>query len=352
MPKFFRALALALAAALALAGCAELKSLDELTVRARVGVLAAPQLSWAAKSPALRKALERFRAEKADAVIIIGELTAGGAETQYAELARLWRATMSARVKLVLVRGPEEDRAWRDAFAAPFPDGTLILPPAGGEFEIEGRRFGAGYFKKWDNKKALPWFYGQGRYALTDEIGAPQRTLGNFYAGSMSGITIPDDFDRLKGLDSVAQGLLVKAYPDETVALRLDFSTGEEVAAPWRLAPDSTAIAAAETAAPQFWDDASLLVIRGTANDGHALWTLKFPPVLARHTGVRAFYYEIAVDGIGVVRRVLPPGFWLSEDRAQQALSLTLDSRELPDDPHFSVTPISSLGVRGRALRK
>ena len=324
---------------------------NEMTVKARVGVLGGVRMSWASKRADVRRALERFRDERVDAVVMLGELTAGGAETQYAELAKLWRNVMPAGVRLVLVRGPEEDRSWKSGYCGPFPAHTQFLPPEGGELEVAGVRFGAGYFKNWNNRSGRPWFFSQGRYALTDEIGSPERTFGNVYSGSMSGITLPEEFERMKGLDGVSQGLLVKAYSGEVHAHRLDFTVGEEVAEPWKVVPGRRPPERREEArAPQFWDDARLAVIRGTERDGRPVWTLKFPPVLARHTGVRAFYYEVSVAKVGVIRRVSPPGFWLSEDHERQAISVTIPAANLPAKPKFSVIPVSSLGKRGRPL--
>ena len=181
-------------------------------------------------------------------------------------------------------------------------------------------------------------------------------------AGSLSGVVPKSGFEPVKGAAAASQGLLVVAHAAELTVSRIDFGDDELVASDW-IIPLAAKGAAGniDERAPEFWADTSLRVVPGEVLGKGLSYKVEWPPVLAKHTGVRAHSYEVDVllptaDGEreAVVKRiyVLSPNFCRAESRDTVPISCRFQADGLPPGavPRFRVTPISSFGVRGRSI--
>lgn len=368
-------------AALALGGCIGYRDVvrfvDESRMVAKIGVVGHPRVSWAKDAKSLAQALDFFQSEKVDAVVLLGELTEEGYMNNYRELAALWRKKMPPSVRLIAVRGPEEDAKF-DAATCVLPDtDSVLLPPSGGDVEVCGYPFHVSYAKRLVAQDGLLSFCSMGRLALTDELCCSPRAALSVNCGSLRGLEIPPAFSVAPPVEDAAQGLLVKVYSSEIEIQRLDFGYGlsprksggrravvakgkkgavcvETVAPPWRFGRDAdgkcTPIVE-DVKPPQFWPDTQLQVVSGT--DGHdRAFIVRFPQVLAKYTGTRAFSYEVSCGGF--VQLVLPYAFQGSEERATLPVECVFTEDEVEMVPGqaltFSVTPLTSLGVRGEPI--
>ena len=342
--------------ALGLSGClAEMAQMvDDARASARIGVLADTQVGWITETAALEKAFAFYRQSKVDAVVIAGAVTRNGYKNQFEVLGKVW--------KKVFKNTPTR----------------LIIEP--GEHEVNGFAFAVAPDRPLGRCEKLT-FYGGRRLALTDELCFFPRHSKAICAGSMSGIDLPSGFiggNVAKRAAEARQGLLVSVYPGKTVIRRLDFSQevpldrdlawqvrrgklvyAEDVAEPWTIGEDGTAPLPPEV--PEFWADARLKVITGH-DKAEAIYTVKWPSVLARFTGARARWYEIeaafADNPQAVFKRfsILSDGFCLSEERDVAGAQHVFRASDMPaySEAHpkvvFSVTPIGCLGKRGKTL--
>ena len=298
-----------------LAGCSGLGALQEwqsgLGVRERVGILAHLDIAWPESTKPFLRALAHFREQRVDKVVILGDPTKNGYPNQ--------RQVFEA--------------AWARAFAGVTPP-QLVL--ADDPYEYGGVKF-----------------TGWGRYPLTDLLCVHPRNGRIVNAGSMHGFKLSEGFDRLSGPSAAraggsAQGLMVVARDEGLEVRRLDFSgaDAEEVGPPWRVDREGM-IEAEKDTAPKFWDDTVVTVTPGYDAKGRRIYTVRWPPVLATHTGVRAFSYDVSV-GDRVVRHVQSEGFFLPESRDSAAVKCCLPADEFGEGvPRIGITPISSMGKRG-----
>lgn len=324
----------------ALGGCVGLGdaiagAVDDVRTVARLGVMANTEVGWITEATVLRKAFAYYRQSKVDAVVIAGKATKNGYDNQADVLRQVWESVFGT-------------------------DGTpprLIAEP--GEYEVNGFKFAVSGLKPFGACDVIT-FHGGGKAALTDELGHYPTDAKSVYAGSMSGVIPPDGFEVLgkdgKGgtVEKTAQGLLVSAYSGRTVVRRLDFTqkTPEEVADPWILGAERK-----EAKVPEFWPDTTIQVIAGYSG-AKRVYTVKWPKVLKRFTGARAFSYEVAAEPAEggkpyAVRKVLSPAYHLSEDRDGGALSVQFGEAVFPKGAavRFAVTPCDSLCRAGKTFR-
>lgn len=298
------------ALALLIGGCVSMESLPE----EKVGVLANLDITWPKSTAALKRALAHFKAKKVTKVVIIGDPTRNGYKNQYEVFHSAWNESFRG------VKAPEL---------------VLSADPA----EIHGIKF-----------------TGNGRYPLTDLLCVQPLTGKRINAGSMHGINISGVFDKpdrqtLSRIDESAQGLLVSVFARGMRVERLDFSckSAVEVGPAWEV--DSEGLIHTETArAPEFWPDTLVSVVRGYDKVGNYIYTVRWPPVLAKYTGARAFSYDVTV-GKKVIRRVQSRGFFLDEARDAESVACVITQAEIgEEEPKFGITPISSLGYRGKTV--
>lgn len=295
------------------AGCENLLTFEP-TPKEKVGVLANLDITWPKSTGALRRALAHFKAEKVSKVIIVGDPTKNGYKNQQ----EVFQA------------------AWNESFrGTKAPELVLSADPA----EFRGIKF-----------------TGKGRFPLTDLLCVHPLTGKRINAGSMRGIEVSGIFDKpdqrtISRIVESAQGLLVSVFDDGMKVARLDFSgnSAVEVGPAWEV--DNEGLIHAETArAPEFWADTRVSVVRGYDKVGNYVYTVRWPPVLAKYTGARAFSYDVSV-GKKVIRRVQSRGFFLDEARDAESVSCIITQAEIGDaEPKFGVTPISSLGYRGKTV--
>lgn len=337
---------LAFAALFLLSGCLGLvddvqHAVDAARVKARVAVLANLEISWPASAKPFEKALAFCRAEGVDAVVVVGDPTQKRQKNQYEVFESAFR------------------RAFPEAARTGVP--RLVVATNRVELEVKGFSFAA-QPRRPQGKNRLPTFHGEGKLALTDGLCAYPEGWNSFCAGSMSGIDANPFYEPLGSaaqgrMKAAAQGLLVKAYADEAMVRRIDFASGEDVGEPWRVAlAESDARAPRQSQVPEFWPDTRLAVSRGYGKNGETLFTVRWPNLLSRHVGVRAFAYDVGVETEGnpsVVRHVLSDDFFRAEAHDAAPVRLSISAKDIPSGSgtfRVSVTPVSSLGVRGKPV--
>lgn len=359
------------AAVLAICGCMEIGgisgAIDNARTVARIGVVAHPELSWPKSAANFKKALEYYRSRKVDAIVVLGNLTKDGYLNQYRVLAQAWDDVFRNPVKGIDPNPPrrifvlgERDRAnFKPDFAASFGDDLSL---EGGEFEVNGFRFRAMSARPYDDDP-LPTFHSDGKMALTDELCWFPRTSVRINAGSLSGITLKPGYEPVAKAASASQGLLVTVYSGEIAVSRFDFRDMAAVADDWRMPRSGELEGKLQHAsrAPEFWNDTELRVFRGSNAKKGGFYKVVWPPVLAKHTGVRANSYEVDVmtksangDSYAIVKRsyVLSPNFYRAEAKDTEVVTCFVYESDLPSSSalRFAVTPISSFGDRGRSL--
>lgn len=353
----------ALGSSALMAGC-EIEDVERLVddarTDARIGVLANTAIEWKDSTGPFVKALRYFRQEGVDAVVIAGGATLNGYKDQVEVLKAAWSSVFgnAASPRLVLDEGRQE---------------------------VNGFAFGVSPKRPFEKCEVLT-FHGTGRRALTNEMWFHDAENHSVYAGSMSGIVLSAGYEHAgrvsdgKATVAATQGLLVSVYAKEIRIRRLDFAQSgpkdgrrlgrnfvyaEDVAD--ELVLDRQTLSATSPAAgtPEFWDDTRLQAIAGY-DRGRPVVTLRWPHVLKRFRGTRAFRYEVGlhvlppgetVPHAPIARRyVLTRNFHLSEDRDLDAVSCQFDRKALDEvrkqhpAPVITVTPVSSLGARGKAI--
>ena len=301
-------------------------------------------------------------------------------------LEKAFRFYRQEGVDAVAVVGKPADRqdllrsAWGLAFGV---DGKARLIQATGRFEVGGFAFGLS-----DRMPVRPCeiltFYADGKRALTDDLALCDPDLNVVYAGSMSGLTVPEGYSRngraADGREFVwcAQGLLASVYAAKVVIRRLDFAesappTGSlapgmayaEDLAPELTLPRDGRMARAPSAPPEFWADTALRVMPGYAGSSR-VYTVQWPCVQRRFTGVRAASYEVSVHRLepGAAepsralrrRNVLSEAFYKAEVRDVKPVTSQFSREDLtaaagPDVPVvLSVAPLGAFGERGKPV--
>lgn len=332
------------------------RMVDDACVVARIGVIANPEVGWITETGMLERALRFYRQEGVNAVVIAGNVTRNGYRNQYEVL----------------------DRVWRKVFVG--SDVRLIKDE--GTYEVGNFKFGVLNRIPMDYCEDLS-FCGEGKHALTDDLRFYDRAYNVMYAGSMSDIVIRPGFEYCGKLSNgtkvvARQGLLVSVYSSKVRVRRLDFTQSRPVDRSVKLSaskiyaedlaeefvlPRGAKIPPDAGKAPEFWSDTRIQTLPGF-RDGKKVITVRWPNVLKRHTGVRAYCYEVSVnmvtnEGTAVPYRrkhVLPKGFLLSEDRDLEPVSCVLDMDELmpagQDEIKIAVQviPIGSRGARGKPM--
>lgn len=380
----------ALLASLAV-GCMEFsdmaEAIDDMRVIARIGVVAHPEIGSSGAEARLSKALSYFRARKADAIVIVGDLAKDGYLNQYRTLSRTWDKVFADPVKgidpnpprRICILGPHDREKFRDSFAGEL-GGTLFDE---GEFDVKGFRFRVQNARPSAEEKggsAVPVLFADGKPALTDELCFYPRDGAAVNIGSLSGVVVKPGYEPVSKASSASQGLFLSAYSGKVTVSRLDFTQkapidrdeasrikakkmpyAEKVANDWVVPLDANCAASPlSDKVPRFWDDTRLVVTRGTEN-GDVVYKVTWPPVLAKFTGERAFSYVVEAvlnadeSGKGaVVKRayVLSPNFHLSEDRDTSPVFCRFYASEFPAGAaiRFVVSPVSASGVTGPRL--
>ena len=347
------------AAALAMAllcGCVSeiARRIDDWRVGTRIGVMAHVDIGPGGNPAAFEKALRYYRQNKVSAVVIVGPVLRTRADAKTKTLDDVWRETFGGEdVLLVTEDGPTSVGDISFAVSTARPHGACDVLT----------------------------FYGDRKYALTDELCLYPRDAKAVCAGSMCGVDVPEGFGD-KGLRTAAaqaaQGLLVSAYDGKTVIRRLDFTQrapvdpsaafdvrrferiyAEEVAEPWELKPGVPVALPGEV--PEFWADTRILALPGFRNNERVV-TVKWPSVLQGQTGARARWYEVAVafahrpNEPFCRKSVMSNGFFLSEDRDRKGVQCIFGEAEFPSAEDgrraivFSVTPVGCFGKRGKAV--
>ena len=331
---------------------------DDIRSDVRLGVLANVNLGVASGAASLEKALRFYRQEGVDAVAIIGVDPSDAPGRPRARIREIWQKVFlgDREVRLILEDGRQEVKGF--AFDA------LGRAPV--------------------RKCEVLAFHGDGLGALTDDMAFFDREYNVVYAGSMSTLTVLEGFSRngraSNGSDSVAcaQGLLVTVYSDDVCVRRLDFTpsqppTGsaapgevyaEDVAPELRL-PRRGEVTPETVKAPEFWPDTVLRVLPGFSG-ATRVYTVSWPAVQRRFTGVRAFCYEVSLcvvradsskPGRAFRRRtVLSENYHQSELRDVKPVGCVFRQEdfktaiEQKSSVVVSVTPIGPTGERGKTI--
>lgn len=356
---------LALLVGLAAGGCANdlVRLVDDARVKTRIGVMANTDVGWITETATLERALRFYRQSKVKAVVIAGTVTRNGYPDQFRVL----------------------DKVWNRVFAG--TDVRLIREA--GRYEVDGFAFGVSSNCPTERCEVLT-FHGEGRRALTDELCYYPRERNAVCAGSMHGVEVQRGFEEweevlpdgrkkpgplaIKALKA-AQGLLVSVYSDAVRIRRLDFTFresadrqkareeqldglvhAEDVAEPWEVGvpPD-------KEQTPQFWADTRIQLRRGQDRGG-SMFTVRWPSVQKRFTGVRARLYEVSAAFAEdpqhpfLTKSVLTDGFFLAEERDVSGGRCVFRASDLPTAATgrqavvFSVTPVGAFGRRGKTF--
>lgn len=283
-----------------------------------MGVLSHTDITWPNSTRALELALKFYRDEKVDRVVFIGEPTKNG----YPDQRKVFR------------------NLWQKVFARSDTPRMEIVQES---FDCAGVKFVA-----------------NGRLALTDLLCVHPANGKRINVGSMRGVEISDYFMKYPGSQhakakSSAQGVLVVRYDDSMIIRRLDFTgkAAEDVGPAWKVGADGMIVSEAKLR-PRFWEDTEIAVLPGYDLSGNKVLTIRWPSVLSRHTGARAFSYEVEIvnqRGVKKVYRVQSRGFYLPESRDLEAVSLPV-TYDGVNSGEVSITPISSLGLRGDPIKK
>lgn len=332
---------------LVLSGCASeyaalTKLIDDAKLKTRIGVLANSEVGWYTETGTLRKVFLYMRQQQVDAVVIAGGVTKNGYKDQFAVL----------------------NRAWVQVFGNNAPTKFIYEE---GEYEVNGFKFAVSESRPYSRCK-VPTFYGEGKKPLTDEMGFfPQDRLA-VYAGSISGVEM-EGYEFSGKMPTPCQCLLVNVYSDETVIRRMDLTFpkplekdpagrkghlhGEDVAAPWLIASQTSQASELE---PAFPEGTSLALFSGYQGLDE-VFTLRWPTITSAFSPIRAYSYELSIAFEDKPKRpffrktYLSPNFFAAEARDTKAMEIQLKKAELhPGNLLFTLTPISPYGTRGKPI--
>ena len=333
-----------------LSGCVSeaLESIDDLRTKARIGVVAHAEVGWITETKMLEKVFRFCRQSRVDAVVLTGKVTKNGYRNQFEVLEKVWKKV--------------------------FGDTTTRLISEDGTYDVNGFSFAVSARRPVGACKVLT-FCGEGKRALTDELGFYPHDSNLVSAGSLSGVDVSETYfnaaEVKRQMPRAAQGLLVCASADRVKIRRLDFTQSEpldkgdwrpgavyaeDVAEPWIVGEVQDS-----PPAPRFWDDTRVMV-SCVVERGVPSYRIRWPSVQKRLTGARARCYEVGVAFADEPQRILPCGntvssrFHLAEERDSNGVTCSVPASLLPQasatrkEVFFAVTPIGAFGQRGRAV--
>ena len=227
-------------------------------------------------------------------------------------------------------------------------------------------------------------FSGHSHHAQTDERSIWQGAFTSVNTGSLRYGCHPDDGglpgrgyeNGVKGPDGklmrpcnvmeTKTGLVVEVSDDAIVYIRRDFQNDRSLGPDWVQPLPSRAEApsmgfaerAAKETPPAFAPGAAIAVkaVQANPRKGEPVEALDVSFPAANANATRAFTYEVRVTGEGepLVREVVAEGFDQAPDSewANRPSRIVLAKAELPkgDQLSIAVTPVSSLGVRGKTI--
>jgi len=370
---------------------------DRSRLNLRVGVLAETQLSSPHSDKAFATALTYFRDREVDAVVIAGNVTHDNALANWRGAKKIWDKVFPGGklpngdgVALVIVTGEHDAEnvieqltgekvspafvqrvkgyafiganwknqmgvdSWAlkpllaevDASKPFFYVQSLVPYDTCSPYEGRPRDYDGGkvtyLLSKHPNAVAI---CGCSQISLTDESAFWCGDFTCVNAGSFSGVRERGE----KGAEVFAHhGLVMSVYESSIRFERIDLNTLEKLGPDWEVSLSNGRAVCPQTAArhkpPQFWDDTKLMVFpspRGIS--------VRFPPVLAKHTGVRAYDYVVKA---GDVEKTVHSIAWQqSEDRETRPVTCEFSRDELPKgEVRISVTPRDSFGHCGRTI--
>jgi len=396
-----------------LSGCIEIYEdagywIDKSRCNVRVGILSELHLASSHPDMTFVKALRYFAEREVDAVVIAGGVTRNGSLAQRRGVKAAWdKVFPNGRVKLIVVTGEDEgEKVYEDLSGATFSPSFVR--------EVKGYTFiGA----NWEDATGVdvlalkplltqvgrekPFFYvqnvvpygtccpdkgrvdvfdsgkisymlskfpnavaicGRSHTPLTDESAFWRGDFTCLNAGTFSCAMLRGQdamFREMK--QGVRHGLVMSVYDASIVFERIDFGREakdrrgsgvyvEKLGADWVLPLPAKPSPRPATAAPQFWDDTRLMVFPSAD-----VVSVRFPPVLAKHTGVRAQAYEVlakTADGGEISSwTTTSPGFCSSEENETKPVTVNFSREGLPKGKvRFEVTPMDAFGRRGRSI--
>jgi len=363
----------------------------------RVGVLAEPQLVSPRSDKLLTAAFTYFREREVDAVVIVGNVTQDNALAQWRGAKKIWdRVFPSGKrpngdpVELIVVTGESDEEKvieqltgekvtsvfsqqvrgytfiganWKgrmgvDAWALkpilakvdkvkPFFYVQSLIPyDTCAPYEGRATDYDGGkvtyLLSKYPNAVAI---CGRSHTSLTDDSALWCGDFTCVNAGSFAHVRMRGE----KGAATIAhQGLVMSVYGSSLRFERIDLETREKLGPDWEVSLSGGKAACPQTAAlhkpPQFWDDTRLMVFPSPSGI-----SVRFPPILAKHTDVRAYDYVVKAGDVEKV--VTSPGWCFSERFEKKPVTCDFSRAELPKgEVRISVTPRNAFGDCGRPI--
>lgn len=386
------------------------------------------------------QALNYFKAQKVDAVLIAGDIADGGRDVEMLDTAKAWFEVFpeGCGVEKLFVSGNHDwagqktiekmsalwESAWHEPYVSLWHKTVKGYHFIGKHWDSKGFGGLADWLKEngaplrggrpffyvqhphprdtcngpyaWgrdggQTTKALAdWpnavtFSGHSHHAQTDDRSIWQGAFTSVNTGSLRYGCHPDDgglpgrgyengvkgpSDKLMrpcNVNETKTGLVVEVYDDAVVYIRRDFQNGCSLGPDWvqplPAAKDAPAMGFAERAAketpPAFPAGAKVEVraVQGKPRKGDPVDALEVVFPSANAVGTRAFTYEVRMTGEGepLVREVIAEGFDQppTSVQAKSPSRIVLAKADLPKGARLAcdVTPVSSLGVRGRPIR-
>jgi hypothetical protein len=223
-------------------------------------------------------------------------------------------------------------------------------------------------------------FSGHTHYTITDERSVWQGAFTSLGTGALRWVSLPSGREngplgngegrRMGNIGWGSQGMVMSVWDDVMVFERYDFVNFEKLGDDWvvpvlrdRSADREFSFEKriANTAAPEFPVGAEITVASRTGKDpqkkDEPQLVLSFPA--AKGTGAsRPFDYEVRAEYVESdvikpmrTKRVWQPGVQFAPKRDAKTVECVFGTCELPTAKfRFAVTPLNSLGVRGKTL--
>ena len=223
-------------------------------------------------------------------------------------------------------------------------------------------------------------FSGHTHYTITDERSVWQGAFTSLGTGALRWVSLPSGREngplgngegrRMGNIGWGSQGMVMSVWDDVMVFERYDFVNFEKLGDDWvvpvlrdRSADREFSFEKriANTAAPEFPASAEITVASRTGKDpqkkDEPQLVLSFPA--AKGTGAsRPFDYEVRAEYVESdvikpmrTKRVWQPGVQFAPKRDAKTVECVFGKCELPTAKfRFAVTPLNSLGVRGKTL--